>query len=146
MKNIIYRNHATTTFAAAFMNEAMAYSTKLEFNTREEYLAWVKNWKEEYKIVELYHKSCKLSTALDRCQLQSKKDAYQKRLDKLPNMTEEQMAKYKEISGKIASKFGLNQWIASYPYWILIGMLIERKAGKIKARAQRNARLVEEKK
>ena len=143
MKSLMYRGNAS--FASAFMSEAMAHSTALKFTTREEYLAWVKNWKEEYKIVEHKHKIDNLRQKRDRCVLQNKIDNYQKQLDKLPDLTEVQKAKYNEVVGRLAQAFGLPGWMSCNSYWIVIALLVERKAGKIRANVQRNARLLEQK-
>ena len=54
MHKLIYRDQ-TLEFKALFMEAAMNHIAKLTFTTREEYLAWVKQWKEDYKnIVHFY--------------------------------------------------------------------------------------------
>lgn len=145
MKNIIYRNHAVTTFASAFMSEAMAYSTKLTFTTRDEYLNWVKEWKEDYKAIEHKRKLDVLCARRDGCTLETKKDYYQKRLDKLPDLTPEQKDRCKAVSDRIAKEMGFSSWLTGDTYWTIIALLIIRKAGKIRAHSQRNARLLEQK-
>ncbi len=144
MKNLIYRGNAP--FMTAFMNEAVAHTSALKFITREEYLAWVKNWKEEYKIVERKHKIDSLCYKRDRCFLQNKIDHYQKQLDAIPDLTDFEKAKYNEVVGRLAQSFGLSNWMVGSSYWIVIAMLVERKASKIRANTQRNLRLLELKK
>ena len=48
MNNLIYRS-SNTNFNAEFARVAEQLSHKLTFNTRDEYLVWVKQWKEDYK-------------------------------------------------------------------------------------------------
>jgi hypothetical protein len=143
MKSLIYRGNSP--FMTAFMSEATAHASTLKFTTREEYLAWVKNWKEEYKVVERVHRIETLTGKRDRCILPRKIDHYQKLLDKVPDLTDIEKAKYHEVVGRLGIAFGLSSWMMSGSYWIVVAMLVERKASKIRANTQRNLRLLENK-
>ena len=142
MKSMIYRGNAP--FMAAFMSEAMAYSTTLKFTTREDYLTWVKKWKEDYKIVEHKRKIDVLFSRRDNCILPHKKEYYQKRIDNIEPLTDAEKEKYNAIVGRVAQSFGLASWMVCNTYWVVIALLVERKAGKIKANVQRNVRLLEQ--
>jgi len=141
---MIYRGN--TPFMTAFVSEAMAHANTLKFTTREEYLSWVANWKEEYKLIERAHKIDNLCWKRDRCVLPNKIEHYQKQLDKLSDLTDAEKAKYNEIVGRLAQTFGLSGWMSRDSYWIVIALLVERKAGKIRANTQRNLRLLSQQK
>jgi hypothetical protein len=62
MKNLIYllgrkgnENHPNS-FESDFNATASDFANILTFNTREEYLDWVKTWKEDYKAILLDYK------------------------------------------------------------------------------------------
>lgn len=136
MNTLIYRNKETTTFTSLFNQLAVDYSSKLTFVTREEYLEWVKKWKEDYKIVDAHHKITKLSGCRDSCVLPKKIEMYQKRLDNIVDLTPEQLVRLKEIEAKYLIEFNLKPWFISSHYLVWY-MLIIRKAGKLRAANQR---------
>jgi len=142
---MIYRNPALATFAQAFKSEATAFSTTLTFNTRDEYLVWVKQWKEDYKLVLRKYQISTFTYRRDHCVLESKKLHYQKRLDGIPDITTEDTEKYNAIVGRLAIQLGLPNWMVGNSYWIIIGLLILRKAGKIRAGIKREERLATQK-
>lgn len=142
MKNMIYRNETTTTFAAAFAEAAISLSTKLNFTTREEYLEWVKQWKAAYKLVEKQHRIDTYCYRRDHCITESKSAYYQKKLDAITDPNLEEKTRYSALMTNMRDFAGMKEWFSD-SYWLVIYMLVLRKAGKIKAKAQRNARVLE---
>ena len=141
MKSIINRNY-TGSFDAVFMENAVAFSTKLTFVTREEYLAWVKQWKSDCKLVERQHKIERYCGMRDHCITETKKNYYQKRLDTIPDLTVEERAQYDALMNRFRTETGMPTWFTS-SYCLVIYMLIHRKAGKLRARTQRNIRVLD---
>lgn len=140
MLNLIYRNHELN-FDSLFMDNVHAYDAKkLNFNTREEYLNWVKQWKEDMKTVALAHTRYKLYCKRDHCERQEKKNRHQARLNKLPELNDVQNARLEVLKNSFLVDYNLKPYFycTHYLVWYL---LVLRKAAKIKANAQRALRL-----
>lgn len=92
MKHIIYGYDQE-----AFNRAALAHVEKLTFNTRSEYLAWVKQWKEDYRCLSVARRI----ERLNRYTTQPKIDRANKLIEKLnvqcPN------EKYTEIVDRLAN-------------------------------------------
>ena len=141
MNTLINRNKKTTTFEAAFIQSATNYSTKLTFVTREEYLDWVKQWKEDFKLIDRHHKIQCLTWRLNVSRLQPKIDRLQKNIDRLIPLNESEIIRLKQIEAQYINDFKLHPWqvCSHYLFWY---MLVKRKAGKIRANVQRTLRLI----
>lgn len=136
MTTLIYRNKETDSFIELFNQLANDYASKLTFVTKEEYLAWLKQWKEDFKLVETQHKFEKWERMKSSCVLPNKIEMYERKLKSLPEYTAEQSKRLLEIQAKYLSDFSLKPWtIASH--YVVWYMLILRKAGKIRAGKQR---------
>ncbi len=138
MKNLVYKNY--NTFNEELLKLAETHSKALTFITRDEYLIWVKQWKEDYKTVLQLHTIEKFTRRRDRSTLQEKIDRFQKILDKIPNLSDEQKARIEVLKKEFLSLWGLN----SYTYcshYLLWHMYVVRKAGKIRAGQQRELRI-----
>lgn len=135
MRTLINRNQETTSFIEIFNKLANDYVSKLTFTSREEYLAWVKQWKEEFKIVEMQHKLEKWNGGKTVCVLPHKIDAYEKKLATVISFTPEQSNRLIDIQAKYALEFNVKPcFICSHH--LLWYMLIIRKSGKILAGKQ----------
>ena len=141
MKSLINRNY-TGSFDAVFMENAVAFSTKLTFVTREEYLDWVKQWKTDYKLVERQHTIEKYSYRRDHSATEAKQNHYQKILDKILDVSVEERGQYDALMNRFRTEVGLPTWFSS-SYSLVLYMLIYRKAGKLRARTQRNIRVLD---
>lgn len=143
MLNLIYRNRDKD-FNAMFMNIVHEYdATKLDFNTREEYLNWVKQWKEDMKIITLEHTVNKYARMRDVCKLPEKINLYQAKIDKLPDYSGEEIARsYGARMKQMLTDYNLKDWVVS-SYCLVWYMLILRHAAKRKAAKQRESRIKE---
>lgn len=140
MLNLIYRNR-TQPFVTWFNQYAESYdASKLNFNTREEYLDWVKQWKEDMKIVTITHSWERYTYKQGVCQLEEKIKKYQIKLDKLPVLTPEQINRYNVRMQQFLADYDLKPWFSS-SFYLVWYMLILRKAAKMKAAKQREKRL-----
>ena len=108
---------------------------KLNFITKDEYLAWVKKWKEDFKIVERQHKIEKYTSMRDSCVLPNKKDYYQKKLDKIEDLTLDEATRYNVLMDEFRKYAGMNAWFKS-SYWLTVFGLVQRKASKLRAKSQ----------
>jgi hypothetical protein len=119
---------------------AEEYSAKLKFVTREEYLAWVKQWKEDYKLIEKHHKITKYTERQAKCILPKKVEYYKNKLDKVPKLSPSEVLRLKTLEAQYLNDFGLRPWfvVSEYLVWY---MLIMRKAGKLRAKQQRDIRI-----
>lgn len=141
MKNLIYKTQDYN-FNAIFMDYVHAYdSKKLNFNTREEYLNWVKQWKEDMNIVVYQHTRNKYTYKRDACVLPVKIAKYQSLLDKMPELTDVQKARIEVLKQQYLSDYNLPSYFY-HTTWLIWHLLIIRKAAKIKANAQRSLRLL----
>ncbi len=135
MKTMIYRNRETTTFTSCFLYEAEQMANKLTFITKDEYLVWVKKWKEDFKIVERQHRIEKYTSMRDNCVLQTKIDYYQKKLDKVEDLTLDEATRYNVLMFEMQQYSGMNHWFKC-GYWLAVYYLVQRKASKLRAAAQ----------
>lgn len=143
MHNLIYRNkeHA---FNGLIYDHVLAYdANKLKFNTREEYLDWVKQWKEDMKIITHKHTLGCRTWKRDVCIRKDKIEKYQKLVDRMPKLTEEQNARYNARMNMFLADYELKNWFSSSLYLIWY-MLIIRFAAKRKAADKRKERLQQE--
>jgi hypothetical protein len=145
MNKLIYRNQELD-FNALFMEAAMNHTTKLTFITREEYLAWVKQWKEDYKnIVHLYtiekweHHPARLPERIkyfeDRVKALKAKPGFW--------AAEVVTKRVEEIKQQILTEYS-SMYVGRRLYAVVMYLLVARKAGKIRANTQRNLRLLAE--
>lgn len=140
MLNLIYRNRDKD-FGALFMDNVHAYDAKkLNFNTREEYIDWVKQWKEDMDFVVYKHTKNKRTWKRDACVRADKISKYQACVDNMPELTTVQTTRYNELMNKFLVDYDLKHWFAS-SYYLVWYMLIIRKAAKIKAAKQRDQQL-----
>lgn len=144
MKHIIYGYDQE-----AFNRAALAHVEKLTFNTRSEYLAWVKQWKEDYRCLSVARRI----ERLNRYTTQPKIDRANKLIEKLnvqcPN------EKYTEIVDRLANLSMPAQYRTDYGikflYWkpstynLLMYLLVVRKASKLRAAVKRATRIAAEK-
>jgi len=135
MHILIYRNEETTTFISLFNQLATDYTSKLKFITKEEYFSWLKQWKEDYKIIDRKHKVDKFVWFRDHCVIQKKIELYQKRLDAIPDFTPEENARYAVLCDQYLSDFNLKPWFVLTRYLVWY-MLIIRTASKLRANSQ----------
>ena len=135
-------------YQARFMQDAMNYSSKLAFVTRDEYLNWVKQWKEDYKLVLKAYVLDKLIVHQSACILPDKIARIQAKIDAIPALTAEETARLNELKTKFMVEHNRDvkwmKWLSLYE--LIQHMYVARKAGKIRANAQRNLRLVEQSK
>jgi hypothetical protein len=142
MQQLIYRNQ-TLEFQALFMGAAMNHIAKLAFTTRDEYLIWVKQWKEVYNnIVHLYIIQ-KHEWHSGHCITKERQDWYMAKANRERAKIgfwskEEAQLKVKELEGQIKKEYGM--YVSRF-YVDLMYLLVVRKAGKIRANTQRNTRL-----
>ena len=134
MKTLIYRD-STTTFQSLFDKIAEDFSSKLKFTTKEEYLAWVKNWKFEMNILDRANRVMVYSFKRDACKKQSKIDNYQKKYDSVKVLTPEEEVVWGGVKFRCTQEADINIWQAHLTVLIWY-MLALRKAGKIRARKQ----------
>jgi hypothetical protein len=143
MQKLLYRND-NDNFQALFIQTAMNHISKLTFTTRDEYLVWVKQWKEDYRnIVHLYTIK-KYET--HPTQLEERTKWY---ADKANHLKEKigywplaDIAKRAEvINAQMSKEYGLYVY-SNNLYYTLLYLLMVRKAAKIRANQQRNARLL----
>ncbi len=140
MRELVYINRNIDNVDAVMNKLAEEYVQKLTFNTREEYLVWVKQWKEDMKIVTLYHTTTKYTFMKNGCKRVDKIDRYTNKLNKMPKLTEPQVKRADELMDQYFKDYNLSKYFKSshYLFWY---MLILRKASKIKAGKQRAERL-----
>jgi hypothetical protein len=133
MKTLIY--HTQPTFASGFIYEAEQMMNKLSFITKDEYLDWVKKWKEDYKIVERQHKIEKYWLMRDYCATEAKKERYQKKLDKVQELTSDETARVATLMLELQKYADTGPWFKS-SYWLTVYFLVQRKASKLRANSQ----------
>lgn len=146
-KNMKEQNNMNTKQEAiqtAFVKSATDFSTKLTFNTREEYLTWVKQWKEDYKLILLAYTTEKYKMHMDICILPDKIAHYKKKLILLKSVTDEQNIRIQAIKTEYLTSMGYSltglRWTSLYS--VLQHLYITRKAGKIRAAKKREERIV----
>lgn len=128
---------------AAFMAEASKLSEKLTFNTRSEYFAWVKQWKEDYNNVLAEYTRNKFCGRQQMCIRPEKIEYYKKKLAALPKLTGEQKLRLEEIKREYITINGYSamnlSWVSMYS--VLRHMYLIRKASKLRAGKKREERL-----
>lgn len=144
MKNLYNRNY-TRPFVGEFNAAVLEVIKHLTFNTREEYLNWVKQWKEDYHTILNSYKRGNLSWFInDPKHREDKKLAAENRLAKLPPDNPEKVKEVmKRLSTELVERYGYPKWYAEYPskYSIILYLLVSRRAGKIRAGQLRAERL-----
>ena len=130
---------------AAFYAKASELSSKLTFNTREEYLAWAKQWKEDYKIALSGWKYEKFSRRLSQSILPEKISYYEKKVA-ASKLNEEQLARLEVIKTDYLKFMGHSlislRWLSMYT--VINHMYLIRKASKIRAGKKREERIAQE--
>ena len=135
-------------------DEINAHAEKLTFNTREEYIEWVKQWKEDYNNVVLHHRidrlfrrSHQLKPHGDRYQwfpLTSQKAQYRqakiKQLETQVTMKENEIVD--KLSAQIKNEYNYVRPYGRFECYNLIHYLLAvRKASKVRAARLREERL-----
>ncbi len=139
MNSIIYGYDET-----AFNRAALAHVDKLTFNTRGEYLAWVAQWKEDYKHLSAARKI----ERLNRYTTQVKIDRADKEIAKLETVY--LPAKTAEIKDRLTKRLETEYGI-KFTYWkpsnyvLIMYLLVARKASKLRAAKKREERIAAEK-
>ena len=114
-----------------FDNAVAAQVEKLTFNTRDEYLIWVKQWKEEYK----YMIALRRGEKLERFTLPDKIASAKNKSVILHSQFDP--IKIKEIQLKINLQLHTEMKKTYFHqfggYWLIIYLLVLRKASKIRA-------------
>lgn len=136
MQNIMYGNTSPKAFLAA----AEKHVEKLTFNTREEYLNWVKEWKEDYKYLSAWQRIGKLH----RFTKKEKVDRAEKQVAeikvKFPH------AKYNEtvtrVKDRLVKEYDI-KW-GTNDYTLIRYMLVIRKASKLRSAIKRQERILSE--
>jgi hypothetical protein len=135
MNSLINRNKKTTTFEELFIQLAMNQVSKLPFTTKEEYLAWVDQWKSDFKLVMTQYKFDTWEYKKNGCIRPEKIAYYQKKLDSLPKFTVEDINRYGTLVKQFLAAYNPPCY-SSFSLYLVWHMLIVRKAGKLKSHAQ----------
>lgn len=130
MNNLIYRS-STTTFTAEFEKAARMHVEKLTFNTRDEYLIWVKQWKEDYKnltaTIRVSEYQWKASVACDPVRI----EYFTNCLKKLPVVGPEFAIRVGQLNEQFFKEYGIRTYgNVKYLVWYLLAV---RKAGKLRS-------------
>lgn len=154
MKTLVYRTyHQIGSFEQQSTTEAQRISSTLLFTTRHEYLEWVKQWKIDYKAVWKSYLREKYNYKYSICKNPAKVEYYKKKLDSVPVLTEDEqacvnrsisLAKSIYLSTRPTHVGYIYDWTRVFDttrYWLVIFMLIIRKASKLKAAQERDKRL-----
>lgn len=118
--------------AETFNAMAAAHVDKLTFNTRDEYLVWVKSWKEEYRYLVAARKIEKLA----RFTKTENIDRANKLIERLKSTIDS--SRLLEIRSNITKRMELEHGI-KFMYWspsnynLLTYLSISRKASKLRA-------------
>ena len=139
MNNIIHG------YSKEAFNAAVAmHVDKLTFNTRSEYLAWVVQWKEDYRYISATRKISRLS----RYTTAPKIDRANKLIDKINAQFPPE--KYTEIDNRLTKQLQ-DEYGIKFQYWkpstynFIMYLLVARKASKLRAAKKREERLAAEK-
>lgn len=135
MKSLIYRQE--TANPQALDRVAQSLEGTLKFNTREEYLLWVSEWKADYKVVLYTHMYNKLNSM--HAVRPEKVAAIEARLNNL--VAPPEMERYNKIVQQFKLQFGWDYSVCSV--WIIWYMLALRIAGKKLAAKKRAESLAE---
>jgi hypothetical protein len=152
MKNLIYllgrssAHNPPNPYEVDFNAAALDYSNILSFNAREEYLDWVKMWKEDYKAILLDYKRRTLEfIAGDTRRREDKRTVAKHCLEKLPVSDPVRFMELwtKKIAPELIRNGCIGPWQIQYPshYSSIIYMLVLRRAGKMRAGKLRAERL-----
>jgi hypothetical protein len=125
----------------AFDNAVAAHVEKLTFNTQDEYLIWVKQWKEEYNHMVALRKIQKLDrfTRKDKIEAAAKMQAaIHEKFD--PKRSKEIVDALKL---RMLNEYGIQFYCTDYyiRYTLIMYLQVVRKAGKIRAGQKMKARL-----
>ena len=138
-------NNNNAAARAAFYAQASAVSLKLTFNTRDEYLVWVKQWKEDFKLTLTAWRREKFSFRLSQCVLPEKIAYYEKKVA-ANKLSEEQLARLEVIKTEYLNFMGYSltglRWLSMYT--LINHMYLIRRASKIRAGKKREERLAAE--
>ena len=137
MKNALYKPNAASLNLAA-----RKHVDKLTFDTRSEYLAWVAQWKEDYRYIVTARRIEKLR----RFTAEPKIAAASVRIKQLEATIDKN--KLIEIEARLGNQLSAqyNIWrpLFKSPYILAICMLVIRKAGKLRAAIKRQERTATE--
>lgn len=140
----------------ATQDETNVHAEKLTFNTREEYIEWVKQWKGDYNNVVLHHRIDRLfrrshvlgyvagKTQYQWLPLTSQKAQYRqakiKRLEAQVTMQENEIVD--KLSAQIKNEYNYVRPYGQFECYNLIHYLLAvRKASKVRAARLREERL-----
>jgi hypothetical protein len=156
MKLLVYRTYLPHgSFQAEVETEAARLSATLPFNTREEYLSWVKQWKEDYKAVWRSYQIEKYTAKYNACVNVNKVAYYKKKLESIPALTEQEQVSVKRCTENARELYKDKNpeknayrydWTVVFTtgYWLVIFMLVQRRASKIRAKIKREERLAQQ--
>lgn len=142
MNNLIYRS-SNTNFNAEFARVAEQLSHKLTFNTRDEYLVWVKQWKEDYKNLTNAIRNNRVSWKLQMAQKPERIAYFKAASEKASNVPKEFYdVRITMLNNQILADHG----VRVYHNWsfIAIYLLVLRKASKIRSERCYQARKAQE--
>ena len=135
MNSLFYRSQ-NESFTQLFEQAAQATAGSLPFTNKEEYLQWVKTWKDDYRLISLSYRLSKLEAkryAMLRSSPYAGEDA-KIRLAETENYLTSISAETKAAIEKVYLKHGVAR------HHLAITLLVQRRAGKIQAHAQWKAR------
>lgn len=137
--NIIYGKYTKEQFDAA----VQAHVEKLAFNTREEYLLWVQQWKEDYRHMLFLRRVEKLKrfTLKDNIEKANRQIALLE--TKFDRVKARKLAA--ELSDRIAKEYNRSFYSPLSIYFLIMYLLVARKASKIRAGQKRAERIAAEK-
>lgn len=141
MKALIYK---TESFDSMFNRVAMNHTSKLSFTTKEEYLTWRKQWKEDYNKIVVLHKAESLYWKMTSCRVPEKVEYYTKKHNAIQPIADAIkkddvfMSRYRKYESEIREFYGWGPYWTISSYVMVVYMLIVRKAGKIRANTQWN--------
>lgn len=132
MNNMIHHN-STTTFAAEFEKAARNHVEKLTFNTRDEYIAWVKQWKEDYKNLvttrRVYNYQWKASVACDPMHVKY----FTNVLKGLPAVGPDFAVRVGKLNEQMYKEYSLRSYGRYSEKYLTWYLLVIRRASKIRA-------------
>jgi murein L,D-transpeptidase YafK len=142
MNKLIYRS-SNTNFNAEFVRVAEQLSHKLTFNTRDEYLVWVKQWKEDYKNLANAIRNNRFVWKHDMAKKPERIAYFKAKLDKAIDVPS---TFYTERISALNNQLFADTGTRAYSDWktIAIYLLLLRKAGKIRAERCYQARKAQE--
>ena len=142
MNKLIYRS-SNTNFNAEFARVAEQLSNNLTFNTRDEYLVWVKQWKEDYKNLANAIRNNRIALRYKSARKPERITHFKTLLEKAPNVSKEFYdIRITVLNNQLYADTGLRAY--GNCAFIAIYLLALRKASKIRAERCYQARKAQE--